>query len=389
MERPAYRIWQQEHYLRRPGKPAQLSRTWEKGRQLKKFDSNTYTYNANGIRTGKNVNGTSHSYRLDGTKILSEKWGGNTLIPLYNNEDEVCGIKYNGTAYYFLKNLQGDVISITDSRSRCVAEYTYDAWGACKGISDTTVEKIASINPFRYRSYYYDSETGLYYLQSRYYDPAVGRFVNADDVTFLNLGNSVLSYNFFANCDNDPINYIDDTGNKKKKSVKNENLLNASIWLLEFIQKIIPNLYSKPYYSLTIFDSRFLGVGLKIDVGVSKNLNANAVFGMLNKKHKAEVTISFSTSQTESFFIGGGITWRKTYMNCGWAVTVFNPFLTCAITIELSVSHLTAAALAVGCVAAPYLSTFVASVVTAISASAATAGTMLVPMIPKFVELVA
>ncbi len=155
--------------------------TWEKGRQLKKFDANTYTYNANGIRTGKNINGTSHSYRLDGTKILSEKWGGNTLIPLYNNEDEVCGIKYNGTAYYFLKNIQGDVIRIMDSRGDCVGEYVYDAWGVCETVSDNTVEKITSINPFRYRSYYYDSETGLYYLQSRYYDPAVGRFVNADD----------------------------------------------------------------------------------------------------------------------------------------------------------------------------------------------------------------
>ncbi len=363
--------------------------TWEKGRQLKKFDSNTYTYNANGIRTGKNVNGTAHSYRLDGTKILSEKWGGNTLIPLYNNEDEVCGIKYNGTAYYFLKNLQGDVISITDSRSRCVAEYTYDAWGVCKGISDTTVEKIASINPFRYRSYYYDSETGLYYLQSRYYDPAVGRFVNADDVTFLNLGSSVLSYNFYANCDNDPINYIDDTGNKKKKVVKNENMLSASRWLLEFVQKMTPNVYVNSKKSKTIFDGRFLGVSLTIKVGLSANTNPNGIFGILMDDHAAEITVSSSVNQKVSFFIGAGITWRKTYMNCGWSYTVYDSNITCAITIELGISHLTAAALVVGCAAAPYLSTFVASVITAISASAASAGAMLIPLIPKFVELVA
>ena len=87
--------------------------TWEKGRQLKKYDSNTYTYNANGIRTGKTVSGVKHSYRLEGTKILSEKWGNNTLTPLYDNKDEVCGIVFNGASYYFLKNLQGDVISIS------------------------------------------------------------------------------------------------------------------------------------------------------------------------------------------------------------------------------------------------------------------------------------
>ena len=76
-----------------------------KGRQLKKYDSNTYTYSADGIRTSKTVSGVKLSYRTYGTKILSEKWGNNTLTPLYNNEDEVCGIVFTGASYYFLKNL--------------------------------------------------------------------------------------------------------------------------------------------------------------------------------------------------------------------------------------------------------------------------------------------
>ena len=82
--------------------------TWEKGRQLKKFDNIEYTYNANGIRISKTINGVTHTYTLDGTKILRETWGGNTLIPLYDNEDSICGIIYNNTPYYFIKNLQGD-----------------------------------------------------------------------------------------------------------------------------------------------------------------------------------------------------------------------------------------------------------------------------------------
>ena len=110
--------------------------TWEKGRQLKSFDGNTYTYNANGIRTSKNVDGIKHTYTLDGTKILRETWGENTLIPLYDNEDSVCGIDYNGEPYYFIRNLQGDVIVIVDRDSETVARYSYDAWGVPEIKSD-------------------------------------------------------------------------------------------------------------------------------------------------------------------------------------------------------------------------------------------------------------
>ena len=74
----------------------------------------SYTYNASGIRTSKTVNGIKHEFTLDGVKILREVWGDNTLAPIYDNEETVCGIIYNGTPYYFLKNLQGDVISIVD-----------------------------------------------------------------------------------------------------------------------------------------------------------------------------------------------------------------------------------------------------------------------------------
>ncbi len=105
--------------------------TWEKGRQLKKFDGNIYTYNANGIRTSKIINGVKRAYTLDGTKILRETWGNNTLIPLYDNEDSVCGIVYNDEPYYFQKNLKGDVIALISKDTKSVARYTYDSWGVC------------------------------------------------------------------------------------------------------------------------------------------------------------------------------------------------------------------------------------------------------------------
>ena len=133
--------------------------TWEKGRQLKSFDWDTYTYNANGIRTSKRANGTTHRYTLEGTKILREEYGSVTLVPLYDNEDSVCGIIHKGIPYYFQKNLQGDIIAILNENSQVVAKYRYDAWGVPTIVSDKSGCYIATINPFLYRGYYYDYET--------------------------------------------------------------------------------------------------------------------------------------------------------------------------------------------------------------------------------------
>lgn len=186
--------------------------TWEKGRQLKSFDSNTYTYNATGIRTNKTVNGVKHTYILDGNKILREMWGSNTLIPLYDNENNVCGITYNNVPYYFIKNLQGDIIAILDKDAQTVARYSYDAWGVCTVTQDTSNTDIANANPFRYRGYYYDKETSLYYLQNRYYDAEVGRFLNADDIEILYTFGKANEYNLYAYCSGNPIYSIDSWG---------------------------------------------------------------------------------------------------------------------------------------------------------------------------------
>lgn len=186
--------------------------TWEKGRQLKSFDNIQYTYNANGIRTSKTIDGVRHDFVLDGSKILRQTWGNNTLISLYDNEETVCGIIYNDEPFYFHKNLQGDIIAIVNKTAMIVAKYTYDAWGTCTIAEDISGCSIATINPYRYRSYYFDQEIGLYYLQSRYYNPIVGRFINADDITYLGSNGCVLGYNLFTYCQDNPIMQIDEYG---------------------------------------------------------------------------------------------------------------------------------------------------------------------------------
>ena len=113
------------------------------------------------------------------------------------------------------------MIAITDDAGATVARYAYDAWGKCTIVSDNSGVDIATINPFRYRSYYYDEETKLYYLQSRYYDPTVGRFINADDTSTLSTSSSTKGHNLFCYCDNNPVNNKDASGNILWKTIFN------------------------------------------------------------------------------------------------------------------------------------------------------------------------
>ena len=138
----------------------------------------SFQYNADGIRTQKTVGSTTHSYVLGGTNIQSETVTGAsnyTLYYIYDVSGAVIGFLYNNLPYYFQKNLQGDVIRILDLTGNIVTEYKYDAWGNILTISGAEADTIGRYNPFRYRGYYYDTETGFYYLQSRYYDPEIVR----------------------------------------------------------------------------------------------------------------------------------------------------------------------------------------------------------------------
>ncbi len=153
---------------------------------------------------------------LDNKNIICEVRSYGT-IEYYYDIDKVIGFRYNNADYYYQKNLQGDVTAIYTATGTKVAEYIYDAWGNCTVTLDTN--GIGTLNPFRYRSYYYDTETSLYYLQTRYYDPEVGRFINADE--YIDTDQEFLGHNMFAYCGNNPVDRIDDGGNfwKKLKAV--------------------------------------------------------------------------------------------------------------------------------------------------------------------------
>ncbi len=200
-----------------------MSFTWE-GRQLKSSIVNSqnveYTYDSNGIRTGKTVNGVTTNYSLDGSVIMAQQTSNDILWFLYESDRTLVGFTYNGTAYYYTKNVQGDVTGIVDVNVNLVVEYTYDAWGRILSTTGSLADTVGQKNPFRYRSYYYDSETGLYCLNSRYYDPQTGRFLNADDTSvLLNSQVELLSFNLFAYSNNNPVMNSDPSGHAVSRDI--------------------------------------------------------------------------------------------------------------------------------------------------------------------------
>ena len=169
------------------------------------FGNHTFDYDANGLRTRKN----DVAYTYIGGKLIREENSGHTIDYIYGN-DGITGIKYNGTVYLFRKNVFGDVTHIYDMNGELHARYIYDAWGNHTVVNDTETE-MGTINPIRYRSYYYDTETKLYYLRARYYDPETGRFISQDNVSYLDPEN-LTGLNLYAYCNNDPVMGYDPSG---------------------------------------------------------------------------------------------------------------------------------------------------------------------------------
>ena len=173
----------------------------------------SFAYNELGIRTQKTVDGVTTEYYLDGSTVLAQKTGNNTVWYYYDCNGTREALEYGGQVYYYLYNAQGDVMALYDNDLNIVAEYTYDSWGKLLSVTGSLAETVGKANPFRYRGYYYDSETELYYLNSRYYDPETGRWINADDHEIIDGENDhILENNIFAYCMNNSVNKFDPDG---------------------------------------------------------------------------------------------------------------------------------------------------------------------------------
>ena len=202
---------------------------WE-GQRLKSYtpkdassgraNSYVYSYDENGIRTRKTIGSTVTDYYYNGTllmgtvKTTTHSDGSTTTSKLrfsYDADGKVVAVNYNGNYYYYLRNAQSDIVKLIDKTGATVVEYRYDSWGKLLSTSGSLASTLGKDNPFRYRGYVYDEETGFYYLQSRYYNPEVGRFISAD--VLLSTGQGVIGHNAYAYCGNNPIVREDTQGN--------------------------------------------------------------------------------------------------------------------------------------------------------------------------------
>jgi len=185
-----------------------------------------FVYNADGIRTEKwyfNAGGSRTGivkYTLDGSTIVAENRNGTNIYYTYDDKGAIMGMIYGGESYLFSKNVQGDIIGIYNDNRQLVAKYEYSAFGEITAITNangvdvsSNASHIANVNPFRYRGYYYDTETGFYYLQTRYYDPVVGRMLNCDNANVITATPTALTdKNLYTYCDNNPIMRKDESG---------------------------------------------------------------------------------------------------------------------------------------------------------------------------------
>ena len=191
---------------------------------------------------GTHVTGTqtvTHEYLTLNGKVARETIKTNNSLTavldfVYDESGKPFALKYstNGTSfetYYYVLNLQGDVVKLIQANGHVVAQYTYDAWG-----NVSSSGRLAEINPLRYRGYYYDNETGLYYLQSRYYDPANRRFINAD--RHMSTGQGFVGTNMFAYCNNSPVFLVDYDGDE----AETVEWWAASMWWLCAVDGPIP-----------------------------------------------------------------------------------------------------------------------------------------------------
>lgn len=191
--------------------------TWEVGRQLKKMTNSentfSYAYDDNGIRISKTINGVTTNYTTINGRITSQSNGTNDIYFRYDRNNSLVGFNLDGVEYLYMKNATGEIVGILDINGNLVATYTYDAWGKVLTVSGAMAETVGTINPMRYRDYYLDSETGYYYLQSRYYNPDICRFIDLDEpnILSLNFGN-IVAANLFTYCKNNPIMFSDVSG---------------------------------------------------------------------------------------------------------------------------------------------------------------------------------
>ena len=295
------------------------------GRQLRNYSKNgisaNFMYDADGLRSAKGVNGVKTTYQYVGDKLYYEKIGNDkTLYYFYDSYGNLANIYYtcgsSSAIYHVSTNAQGDVIALYNFAGKKVGAYDYDAWGNARVFVVTQDENnknihtqidpetqylnhIVNVNPIRYRGYYYDSDLDLYYLQSRYYDSEIGRFINADG--YITTGQGVLSYNMYSYCLNNPIMSSDNTGQASifsffKKIVNCAKTIVNNNSVRPFFERLLDSLTSTKEYGNTC------------SIGVTYGYTSGGVSVSKSKVISSDTSYNYAKQETESMgaSIGAG-----------------------------------------------------------------------------------
>ena len=193
--------------------------------------------NENGLRVQKTINGVATKYTLHGKNVVHMTSGTDELHFFYDAQNRPAVVVYNGTAYAYVKSLQGDIVAILDENGNTVVSYGYDAWGAPLWCTGELAETLGKVQPFRYRGYVFDEETGLYYNNYRFYSIQWNRFISPDSVFDDNAG--VLKHNIYAYVANNSTNNSDSSGHWIFKDAFNWFTENVTKPIVEGVQSLL------------------------------------------------------------------------------------------------------------------------------------------------------
>ena len=279
------------------------------------------------LLTKRVVNGVTHEYFYDGDKLIAEKVGDKYFYFFYD-ESGVCGFRYENINYEYVKNIFGDVIGIYNEYGTHVATYAYDAWGNmtyCNAGTD-----VAYINPFLYRGYYYDSESGLYYLMTRYYDTQIGRFISPDTADYL-APDTVGGVDLYAYGLNNPVMYVDPTGHFVLSAWMVGALVGFGVSFVSSLvsQALVEQKLDLEMVGIAAIDGVFGGIsgalstipgigsvaGAFIDAGLTF-VNSMITTGISNNwRFDSGDWNSIAVNTTVSFLSSGAISWKKKGIN--------------------------------------------------------------------------
>ena len=339
-----------------------MSMTWKNGRQLTTLTNGdtsiSYGYDSDSVRTTKTVNGVKYTYAYLNGQLMYETRGDAKFYYSYDANGILYNVRYTLTdggteySYYYTHNSRGDIVGIYNGAGELKAHYEYDAWGNVISITDnngnaiTNPNHIGNLNPFRYRGYYQDTETGLYYLMSRYYDPITHRFINADG--YFQSGTSILDANTFAYCGNNPVLNVDPLGTCKVPNYTSAGTYIGHTWKIKESVPGVPgfcnvckgygsNAPSNTSHSFVIssyttpstkkqdyntwnkvadsFGAIFCSLEVDADFGVGFGVNVTDVFSIEAVGKHALLNVhfdeqGFSFSETDSVEVSAGV--------CGW-----------------------------------------------------------------------